>query len=77
MQHAADNGLLTLAWVGKSYAQHPKSKPIGQYDLSDNLVRKWASATEAADSLKLNRGNINKSLTGEQKTSFGYKWKFI
>lgn len=77
MQHAADNGLLTLSWVGKSYEKHPKSKPIAQYDLSDSLIRNWSSATEAADSLKLNRGNINKSLMGEQKTSFGYKWKFI
>jgi hypothetical protein len=77
MQHAADNGLLNLTWVGKSYEKHPKSKPIVQYDLSDSMIRNWASATEAANKLGMHRPNINACLLGRQKTAFGYKWKFL
>lgn len=76
MQHASSNGLLGKSWRGKSYGKHPTSRAIAQFDINDNLVRTWGSTSEAADVLKLNRTNISKSLTGLQKTSFGFKWKY-
>jgi hypothetical protein len=76
MQHAAANGLLGHQWKGKRYGKHPTSRAIAQFDVSGNLIRVWESTSEAADVLKLNRTNISKSITGAQKTSFGFKWKY-
>lgn len=53
-----------------------KGKPITQYDLSNNIIQDWDSATVAGRTLGLNRKNINKNLLGNRKQAFGYIWKF-
>jgi hypothetical protein len=53
------------------------SKPVLQYDLENNFIREWESQMEAQ--IKLNKPNsdgIGAVCRGEQKTAYGFIWKF-
>ncbi len=51
-------------------------KSINQYDLEGNFIKQWSSATDAANSLNLNKLNINTCCRGEQKTAHKFIWKY-
>lgn len=48
--------------LGKKYELHACSKPLFQYDLQGNFIKKWASATEIKDKLKFDNSSISKSV---------------
>jgi hypothetical protein len=48
------------------------SKPILQYDLNRNFIKKFSSIREAEVELKLHRGWINNILNKKQKSAKGY-----
>lgn len=50
-------------------------KPILQYDLYDNFIREWDSASDAAKELKINSGHISTCCRGQRKTAGRFKWK--
>lgn len=52
-------------------------KKIGQYDINDNLICVYCSASEAARSLGTYQGNISSCCRGERKTANGYKWRYL
>lgn len=61
---------------GKLGKPHPKSgKHIIQLDKENNIIQKYNSIEEAANSNpKFKRSNISCCLTGISKTAYGYKW---
>jgi len=59
----------------KQVAAKKLYKPILQYDLSDNFIREWESATVAAKELNLKRYNIYYALKGSNMSAEGFKWK--
>jgi site-specific DNA-methyltransferase (cytosine-N4-specific) len=60
------NGILDDKWV------------LNQYDLEDNLIKSWNSASEAASALNLNTHDIMRCYSRNGfNTSGGYKWKII
>lgn len=52
-----------------------KKQIVLQYDLQDNFIKEWSSATDAAKALNLNCSSIRSCITGKRKTCGGYKWK--
>lgn len=51
--------------------------PILQYDLNDNLIKEWESASNAEIHYTGKRtGSINKVLRGINKSAFGFKWRY-
>lgn len=52
-----------------------KNKVIIQYDLDNNFIREWPSATIAAQQLKLDQSTIRKCIKGIRNQTGGYKWK--
>lgn len=52
------------------------SKPIEQYSLSGSFIKNWTSASEAAKTLGLKQAAINHCLTGRNKTSGNFIWKY-
>lgn len=52
-----------------------KKKIIYQYDLEDNFLKEWISATDAGKELKLDISSIRACVRGTRKTCGGYKWK--
>ncbi len=51
-------------------------KPILQIDLDKNVVKEFASITEASELLNLGRSGIMQCLRKRNKTAFGYKWEY-
>jgi group I intron endonuclease len=54
-----------------------REKPVSQYDLKDNFIRDFSSAQEACLFLNLStKVNILSCCRNNQKTAYGFKWKF-
>lgn len=54
-----------------------RSMPILQIDLETNqIIAEYPSANEAARKLNIHQGNISECCRGEQKTAYGFKWKY-
>jgi hypothetical protein len=53
-----------------------KTKPVYQYDLDDNFIKKWDSTKQIYDSLNYNISTINKCCTGEYRNAYNFKWKY-
>lgn len=53
------------------------NKPIIQYDLTGKFIKRWESTSEAAQYLKLSKGNINNVLKKRSKSTGGYLWKYV
>ena len=60
--------------------QKKKSGPVGkaviQYDLDDNIIKEYISASEAARQTGLHAQNISGVCRGIKLTCGGYKWKY-
>ena len=54
-------------------------KPVGAYDINDNLILSFNSIEEAAKYFNKKRVNIDNALHHKQnqKTAYGYVWKFL
>jgi hypothetical protein len=51
------------------------SKPVFQYDLNENFIKEWQSATVAGKEIGLHPTSIRHCVQGKTKTSGGYIWK--
>jgi hypothetical protein len=67
-------------WGGHEHSLNTKlklSKPVLQYDLEGNFLKKWNGATEAAQSLnKIHSAAITECCRGYRNSIYGYKWRF-
>ena len=56
---------------------HPdRSRAVVQFNLDDEFVAEYNSATEAGKALNRRREGIKDCCNGKQKTAYGYKWKY-
>jgi hypothetical protein len=63
----------------KNTAERNKRKlsiPIVQFDLQNNFIKSWESATVAAKELNINPSNIRHCLIGLTKTAYKFIWKY-
>lgn len=60
----------------KSGYSTKKLKPVFQFDLEGNFIRKFNSAKEAGDLLGCSRMNIQNACIGRSKTAKNYKWSY-
>lgn len=56
---------------------HPNAKRVGQYDLNENLIKTWSSATDACKTLGINPASLSECCNGKRKKTKGFIWKFI
>jgi hypothetical protein len=54
---------------------NPQLKPVYQYDLNDEFLKKYDSIKEAAKINNITYTTISKCCYGKLKTASGYKWK--
>lgn len=52
------------------------AKPVIQYDLQHNFIKRYASAIQAAEEIKISNVTISQCLTGRNKTAGGYLWEY-
>lgn len=80
----ANNKTANLEWVtAKENTSHAiktglrdLNKPVHQYDLQGNLIKKWDSQSDAARFYNKRPGNINNCVRGRNKTYLGYIWRY-
>lgn len=58
------------------YARLKNIKPIIQYDLLGNFIKKWESATEVQNCLGYKAQNVGACCLGKYKKSNGFIWQF-
>ena len=62
--------------LGKYGKENHLSKPIIQFTLDGELVRKWDCARMVEQQLGIRHNNISKVLNGERKTAGGCTWEY-
>jgi hypothetical protein len=54
-----------------------RNKPVNQYDLEGNFIKKWDSQSQATKSLEIKScADISSCCKGRQKTAYKYIWKY-
>lgn len=51
-------------------------KPIAQYDITGQFIKKWNSAVEATNFLKKRPGSLSSCLHEKTKTAYEFIWKY-
>jgi hypothetical protein len=51
-------------------------KPINQYDLQGNFIKKWDSATDIANNWNVSSSSISQCCKGKLKTAHKFIWKY-
>lgn len=76
--HAIKTGLNNI--LKNPYMQrgdkHPNSKPINQYDLENNFIKRWGSSGEIKRKMNINVYHVILCCKGKRKTAYKYKWKY-
>jgi len=52
------------------------NKPVIQYNLNGEFIKKWDGATLVSKLFSWNPGNISDCCRGKQKTAYGFIWKY-
>lgn len=51
-------------------------KPVLQFDLNDNFIKEWISATDVQNILKIKKQSICRCCKNKVKSAGGFKWKY-
>lgn len=60
----------------KQGIKHHCAKPVYQYSINGDFIRKWDYMSEATKELNINKGNITEVCKGRRKSAGGYIWKY-
>ena len=52
-----------------------KAKPVYQYDLDGNFIKKWDSRVSAGRACDILANNISACCNGSKKSAGGYIWR--
>lgn len=76
-ENKSNNSVDNLEWCTNAYnTRYSKAKKVLQYDLNDNLIKKWDSVRDIVRALGFNLECITGCCNGKYKTSHGYKWRY-
>lgn len=74
--HAVAMGLKPICPTkGKYDTDNPCVKPIYQYDLNGNFIKKWDSRNQAAFYYNVTPNSISRCMNGVRKTCKGFIWR--
>lgn len=70
IQHAYDTGLISY------YDKDHHLRPVYQFDLDGNFIKKWSYITEASRALNINYTSISSCCSNKRHSAGGYLWSF-
>lgn len=59
----------------ENHLQKNESKPLYQYDLNGNFIKKWYNTYEAAETLNLTPSTLYRTAKCGKSKAFGYMWR--
>lgn len=72
-----NNTMNNLEWCDTLYnINYSLSKPIIQYDLDGNFVKRWASISDACKNLNKGTSLIFRCCKNKNKSAYNYIWKY-
>lgn len=79
--HAVRTGLMDMEKLfltrrNPSGEDHSNSKPVGQFDLAGNLIKKWPCAAMAGKSFGRTHRGVARCASGERRTYLGFIWRY-
>lgn len=84
-ENKLNNNLDNLEWCDYKYNNNYgtvkermkkiKGKPVYQYDLFNNFIKKWESSMEVQRILNIPQSNVSKCCLGKRNRAGGYIWK--
>ena len=74
LKHADRIGLRVSPMKGITGALNHQSKPVLQYDLQGNFIKKWDCRAEAARFYNIAKERIGHCVNGKTKTCIGFVW---
>lgn len=63
--------------IRKAQGGLANGKRVGQYDLKNNFIKEYSSASEASRLNAFNQSNISACCRGKRKTASGYIWRYL
>lgn len=60
----------------KKISDSKTKKPIIQYDLNGNFIKKWESSCQIERELGFNQGNVSRCCNLVYSKSYGFKWEY-
>lgn len=71
--------MMHSSWVLHRDMFEKRKVKVGQFDMDNNLVKVWDSATDASNILRIGRENIVNCCKKRRyfKTAGGYQWEYI
>ena len=69
-------GPITHNSLSKQKIRNIKNKPIYQYDLQGNFIKRWDSAKEASESLKICRQDLCMCCKNKNRTAGKFIWRY-
>lgn len=63
-------------WEGKISKEHPNSKPIIQFSLNGDLIKKWECLSDVKRELGIQHSNIIKVINGARNQTGNSKWEY-
>ena len=65
------------AWSKGIYGERaPTSRPVLQYDMDGNFIKRWGCGLDAVREGGFQSGGITRACNGENKTHKGFIWKY-
>ena len=62
--------------AGQTNTNGSRSRPVDQYDLKGNFIKRWESASEIERQLGYGQRNISANCRGKGHMRYGYIWKY-
>lgn len=85
-ENPKNNCVDNLEWCDRTYninygsrtekATSSKQKPILQFDLNGEFIKKWDSIIDVERELGFKHSNISSYCLGKKKTAYGFIWKY-
>lgn len=72
-----NNKVENLEWItSKDNTRYSRCLKVDQYDLENNYIRTWESASDVHSELNYNISNIHQCCRNKRRTAHNYIWKF-